>query len=53
MRNIRKICKSLLYSWNIYYKSSGLMLVLYFALHIISATAGLFNTYAIKEIVNL
>lgn len=52
MKNIRKICKSLLYSWNIYYKSSGLMLVLYFALHIISATTGLFNTYAIKEIVN-
>lgn len=52
MNKMRLCFKSIGYSVKLVYKSSGIMLLIYFLLNILGSTLGLFGTYALKHILD-
>lgn len=52
MNKMKLFFKSIGYSVKLIYKSSGLMLLIYLSLNIIGSTLGLFETYAMKYILD-
>lgn len=52
MNKMKLFFKSIIYSANLVYKSSGDMIIIYFLLSIISSTLTLFSTFALKYILD-
>ena len=52
MNKMNLFFKSIGYSVKLVYKSSGIMLLIYFLLNILGSTLGLFETYALKYILD-
>ena len=52
MNKTKLFIKSIGYSANLVYKSSGFMVLIYFALNIISSTLTLFSTFALKYVLD-
>ena len=52
MNKMKLFMKSIGYSVKLVYKSSGIMLLIYFLLNIFGSTLGLFETYALKYILD-
>ena len=52
MNQFKLFFKSIGYSVKLIYRSSGLLLLIYFLLSISGATLGLFGTYALKYILD-
>ena len=52
MNQFKLFFKSIGYSVKLIYRSSGLLLLIYFILSISGATLGLFGTYALKYILD-
>ena len=52
MNRVKLFFKSIGYSVKLVYKSSGIMLLIYFLLNIIGSTLGLFSTYALKYVLD-
>lgn len=52
MNKIKLLIKSIGYSVKLIYKSSGLILLIYFALNIIASTLNLFSTFALKYVLD-
>lgn len=52
MNKMKLFIKTIGYSANLVYKSSGFMVLIYFALNIIAATLTLFSTFALKQVLD-
>ena len=52
MNKTKLFVKSIVYSFKLVYRSSGLMLIIYLLLNILGSTLGLFETYALKYILD-